>query len=297
MNKLPSFICVGAQKAATTSLHDILKNHPDIFLPERKEAHFFDNDERYQKGLDWWSNTFFSNYNNEKVIGVMTPEYLFYEEVPLRIYKDLGKDTKIIIILRNPVDRAYSHYLMSLRRGFENLSFQEAIELENDRIKDVFGRNHFSYISRGLYYEQVSRYYNLFGKDNVKVYLFEEDFIKNKHHMINDIQDFLDVPNIELNIDIKSNKAMTAKYKVINSFLMQESFLKNIARKLIPASSMKEKTYNFLTSLNQKEAIYKKLTTEEKRSITNKYYREDINKTAQLIDRDLSEWVNIEGKK
>jgi len=290
-SKLPSFICVGAQKAATTSLHDILRKHPDIFLPERKEAHFFDNDERYQKGLDWWKNTFFSNYNNEKVIGVMTPEYLFYEEVPLRIYEDLGKDTKIIIILRNPVDRAYSHYLMSLRREFENLSFQKAIELENDRIKDTFGRNHFSYISRGLYYEQVSRYYNLFGKDNVKVYLFEEDFIKNKNHMINDIQDFLEVPNIELNIDIKSNKATTAKYKVINSFLMKESFLKNIARKLISASSMKEKIYNFLSSLNQKEFIYKKLTTEEKKSITIKFFREDINKTAQLIDRDLSEWT------
>ena len=87
--KVIDFVCVGTQKAGTTTLHDILKNHKDIFLPKSKEAYFFDIDEHYQKGMNWWFKTHFSSYLNEKIMGVMTPEYLYYEEVPERIYKTL----------------------------------------------------------------------------------------------------------------------------------------------------------------------------------------------------------------
>ena len=85
-----NFICVGTQKAGTTTIHDILKNHQDIFLPEKKEAHFFDIENRYKKGLNWWKKEFFSSYGGEKSVGVFTPEYLYYDEVPKRILSNLS---------------------------------------------------------------------------------------------------------------------------------------------------------------------------------------------------------------
>jgi len=106
--KTPNFICLGAQKPGTTTLHDILKQYPEIFLPKDKEAPFLIVSEAYDKGVGWWLNHYFSDYNNESILGVMTPEYLYYEEVPNRILESCGPDVKLIIILRQPLDRAYS---------------------------------------------------------------------------------------------------------------------------------------------------------------------------------------------
>ena len=153
MNKLPNFLCVGAQKAGTTTLYDILKQHPEICLPVEKETHFFNKEARYLKGVTWWLKRCFSNYNNEKILGDITPEYLFFKKVPNRIFNTLGRDIKIIIIVRDPVARAYSQYLMSVTRGFEHLSFDDAIKIESTRIKDnKFNYNHFSYINRIIHY-------------------------------------------------------------------------------------------------------------------------------------------------
>jgi len=225
MSKPIDFICVGTQKAGTTSLHDILKNHPNIYLPERKEAHFFDIDERFDKGLDWWLETFFEGDKTNKKTGVFTPEYLYLKNVPERIKDVLGNELKILIILRQPTKRAYSHYLMSKRRGFENLDFNTALKEENSRLKEdtYYNKNHFSYISRGLYYDQIKRYIDVFGRENVKVFIFEND-------IINNIDDTL-----------KSTKD-------------------------------------------------KKLSLEEIQTITNTYFKEDIDKTEQLLNIDLSIW-------
>ena len=212
-----NFICVGTQKAGTTTIHDILKNHQDIFLPEKKEAHFFDIENRYKKGLNWWKKEFFSSYGGEKSVGVFTPEYLYYDEVPKRILSNLDLKTKIIIILRNPIDRAYSHYLMSKRRGYDKLSFDEGIEIENIRInKNEFSRNNFSYISRGMYFNQLNRYYSLFDSDNILVLNFEKDIVINLDQTINTIQKFIGVNVMNLKLNIKSNRASDARYEWIN---------------------------------------------------------------------------------
>ena len=79
---LPNFLCVGAQKAGTTTLYDILKQHPNIYLPKVKELHFFDKDDRYKLGLEWLTKYFVNGYKNQKAVGEITPSYLFYEKVP-----------------------------------------------------------------------------------------------------------------------------------------------------------------------------------------------------------------------
>ena len=160
-----NFYCVGAQKAGTTTLHDILIQHPEVYLPETKEAHFFDEDEKYKKGLNWYKKTFFSNYKGEKISGSCNPEYMYFDDVPKRIYDTIGTDVKFVFIFRNPMNRAYSHYLMSKRRCYEELSFADAILEEDKRIKkDYFNKTHFSYVSRGYYSQQVERYLKYFPK-------------------------------------------------------------------------------------------------------------------------------------
>jgi hypothetical protein len=109
MKPIISFYCIGTQKAGTTTLHDILKTHSQIYLPENKEAHFFDRNDRFNKGINWYLNYFFSSVKNEKAIGSFTPEYIFFPKVAKRIYESLGTNIKFIVILRNPVERAISN--------------------------------------------------------------------------------------------------------------------------------------------------------------------------------------------
>lgn len=293
MNKPLDFICVGTQKAGTTSLHDILKHHPNIFLPERKEAHFFDIDERYNKGLNWWFDTFFNGDKTNKKTGVFTPEYLYFENIPERIKNVLGTDIKIIIVLRQPAKRAYSHYLMSKRRGFEELPFNEALEKEQNRLKEntYFNSNHYSYLDRGRYYNQVKRYIDVFGKENVKVFIFEEDIIKNNTTTVKSFQEFIDVPFVNLDAQKQSNQASEPKSKWIRNLIFNKNNPIKKVLSLLPISNdFKFKVATKINSINQKPATSEKLSSEEIKNITNTYFKEDIENIEQLLKIDLSIW-------
>jgi len=287
----PNFICVGAQKAGTSTLHDILRNHPEIYLPELKEAHFFDDKERYIKGIDWWLCNFFKEYKGEKIMGVMTPEYLYYDDVPMKIVKSLGEEVKIIILLRNPVERAYSHYLMSKRRGFECLDFLKAIEIEDDRIRiNDFNKNHFSYINRGKYYQQVRRYYEQFGEKNILLLSFEKDLIMQVGQTICRIQKFLGVDIIELNTDMQSNRASAARFKFINNVVWGSSPLNKMIKPFVPSLTARIKIKRTLDKLNQVKNKECGLEKTIKNKIMNDYFLKDIIKLEKYIGADYSYW-------
>jgi len=122
---LPNFLIVGAQKAGTSSMVIYLSEHPDVSVP-LNEIHFFDIDERYKKGLKWYEKHF-KKWNGQKAIGEKTPIYMYLEKVPARIAKDLP-NIKLIFMLRNPTDRAWSNYWMRVRKGREFLSFREVLD-------------------------------------------------------------------------------------------------------------------------------------------------------------------------
>jgi Sulfotransferase domain len=288
---IPNFVCLGAQKAGTTTLHEILKDHPSIFLPERKEAHFFDQQERYSKGITWWLSEFFYGYNNEPIIGVMTPEYLFYAEVPERIHQHLGQDVKFVVILRHPVDRAYSHYLMSKRRGFEKLPFTEAIELEEERIHaGDHEKNHFSYLSRGYYSEQIDRYMKLYPRDQFLFLSFENDIRDNLNNSIQRIQEFLNVEFIELDTTIKSNRAAESKSQAAQHIIRGDHFLKRFLKLIIPTAARRKLKQRAIQINEQKEPSSRKLTSEEKTDIFNRYYSKEIETLNKLTGYDFSYW-------
>lgn len=138
---LPNFFIVGVQKAATTSLHNYLLYHPEIYLPAQKETKFFVDDKRYAKGIDYYEKTYFSDWNSQPAVGEIDPDYIYFQNALERISLHINiSATKFIFIFRNPVDRAFSHYLMTYRRGFEPLSFEDATEQEPNRIKKTIFR-------------------------------------------------------------------------------------------------------------------------------------------------------------
>lgn len=166
---LPEVLIAGAQKSGTTTLHHALRRHPSVFLPDQpQEIHFFDDDVNYAKGLEWYAR-FFKHASSSQVVAQTSPRYIYDPAAPARIHKDMPS-ARLIFILRNPVDRAYSHYALSLRYGIESLPFDAALQRERERlpVNETY-RRFFSYIDRGLYASQLERFRKVFPRDQMKV--------------------------------------------------------------------------------------------------------------------------------
>ena len=235
--KLPSFLCVGTQKAGTTTLHALLGLHPMIFLPPRKEVHYFSL--HYGEGLEWYRN-FFDSAGNKQITGEITPYYLFHPYVAERIANDLGK-VRIIILLRDPVARALSHYSHAVRLGFEDLELKQALKLEKRRLTDsdiilkrISGKHRHhqecSYASRSLYREQVERFWHYFGSENVLI-LPSELFFSSPWECLEQMHKFLDLPALSRPAD---NKKLHTRKNKGNSFSSQldPSIVKNLRERL-----------------------------------------------------------------
>lgn len=188
---LPNFIICGAQKGGTTALYAYLREHPEIFLPPKKEIHYFDLN--YHRGIEWYEKHFRGVTSEHKAIGEASPLYMYLEEVPERIYEILS-DVKLIFILRNPVDRAYSHYWHEVKLGYEWLPFEEAIKKERDRLSEdtLFNKQHYSYLDRGKYIEQLRRYRKYFSKEQMLI-LINDDIKRNPEKTMGRIFKFLNV--------------------------------------------------------------------------------------------------------
>jgi len=289
---LPNFIGLGAAKAGTTTLHDILIQHPDIFLPSLKESHFFDCPEYYDKGHGWYEKEIFGDYAHQKAIGEITPSYLYFDHVPERIYRLLGNRTKLICMFRNPMDRAYSHYLMMRRRGHEKESFEKAIGLEEERVKKGFYPGmRFSYIGSGLYATQIKRYLNYFPKENMFFIVFEEDFIKNRGVTITKLLDFLGVKGMELNLNIRSNPASYPKISFLNSLMFSPNPLKRAAKALVPSLALRRNIKSVIDGMNQTSHIFEKLDNDTKALLLKKYFSREIRELEEITGRDLRLWT------
>ena len=284
-----NFFCVGAQKAGTTTLHNILIQHPDIYLPKEKEAHYYDMEDRYNNGIEWYINTFYSNYSREKICGSITPEYLYFEMVPERLFKDFGSKLKLVFIFRNPIDRAFSHYLMTKKRLLEDNSFEDAIALETERIhKGYFENLHYSYLSRGLYATQLNRFLKYFPLENMYFINFEEDFVKNRANTIFQLLRFLEVPVVNLNVDIRSNKSQIVRFKFLQHILFKGISGKN-PFSFVP-KNMKVILREILLKIAFRENKNEKLN-EKTREDLKSYFENDIKELEIITRKDFSNWI------
>jgi hypothetical protein len=167
-----NFLLVGAQKAGTTALHDCLRQHPLIGTARHKEVHFFDNEDAFRGPVPDYGiyHSAFDPAPGKTLYGESTPIYLYWRDCPRRI-REYNPAMRILVILRDPVARAYSHWRMETGRGAETLSFGEAIRTERERCRQALPLQHrvYSYADRGFYCEQLRRYFSFFPREQILI--------------------------------------------------------------------------------------------------------------------------------
>lgn len=189
------FVICGTQKGGTTALDAYLREHSEICMADKKEVHFFDDEKQFSNGKPNYSkyHAFFSSKKSHKLLGEATPIYMYWNESPRRIW-EYNPNMKIIVLLRNPIERAYSHWNMERSRNADNLSFWEAINNEKERCRKALPQQHkvYSYIDRGFYLDQLRRFWKYFPKDRVLI-VKNEDLKQDPDETLNHVCEFLGV--------------------------------------------------------------------------------------------------------
>jgi hypothetical protein len=286
-NILPNFLIVGAAKSGTTSLFQYLNQHPDIYLPEFKEPQFLVLDKikgrvyKYAKSFDEYLSLF-ASAGSYKLRGEASVFYLYYYETAIEnIKKYLGSDVKIIIILRDPVERAFSAYNHTLQNNpDENLkSFGAALNAEEGRMKADKVSPMLYYKSMGLYYESVAAFKQNFK--NVLV-LDYEGLIKHPDNMLKQVFDFLEVPAFQVDYSTIYNKGGKVwKSKVLKNII--KSRPAQAITKLIPRKLIKRLKTRLLTPID------KNVPDDVKKSLES-YYAEDITKLVET-EHQFKYWL------
>lgn len=213
------FIIAGAQKSGTTALHHFLSRHPDISMGDQQEMHFFDNDEIFAESIDYellhqhyppaggptnlrqaraGRPRFLSPTAGQAVAGDCTPIYLYWKPAMERIWK-YNPQIKLIILLRNPAERAFAHWNMQRFKGRESLDFLDALKAEKKRAEEAapLQSRRYSYVDRGFYAEQLERVFKFFPRDQVEI-IKAEEFRRNNQQTLDSVFRFLGVRSIAI---------------------------------------------------------------------------------------------------
>lgn len=188
MAPLPNFLYIGPDKSGSTWIHRILLIHPEIYMSPVKDIYFFD--KNYERGFKWYSN-FFKGAKDEKIRGEVSHDYLFSSNALHRIYSDLP-DVKLMVCLREPVERAFSAYLYLIKHGMTKENFSEAIE----RFPHL--------LEQSKYAKYLGPYLNKFGKEKLFIGVFDE-LKNNPEGFINNVFKFLDIPQMEISKKMLEN--------------------------------------------------------------------------------------------
>jgi len=287
----PNFFIVGAPKAGTTSLYEYLKNVPGIFMPSLKEPHYFSEviipehhpyvhpirDKKKYLSL-------FEKAKNYKIIGEASPSYLTDPKAPKLIHQ-ISPNAKIVISLRDPVNRLFSQYLMRLRLGRDKATFHKELELElkngTDYSKPNLG------LETGLYSEKVKRYLNIFGKNQVKILIFEE-WIKNPKNTVNEIIKFLGLNHRIQNFKEEVFNPYGVSRNRFSKFVFNSPRIKKISRDIFSQSFRKLLREKLLVKHSSKP----KMDQNDRKNLV-KFYRNDVLKLQILLGQQLP-WTNFD---
>lgn len=290
---LPNFLIVGVQKAGTTSIYNYLREHPQVYMSLVKETNFLEKDwenlppEQQNKNgivtLDKYCELF-AEVKEEIAIGEASPNYLFHYESSAARIKKYVPNAKLIVVLRNPVERAYSDHLMHLRDaiGYRGLSEQ------------IKHSSHKSFILRkGFYYAPLAYYFDQFGREQVKVF-FYDDLCNNPQEFMAEFYQYLGVnKQFRPNTARKAQVAKIPKNKTINNLLKKNNILRNTATnilKTVMPVEARQKLRERLIDLNSQHKKQVPLSPEERQQLIE-LYREDILQLQDLVGRDLSSWL------
>jgi hypothetical protein len=314
-NKEPNFFVIGAAKCGTTTLYDFLEQHPDVYMSPIKEPHFFCSDIRienfsdeykkyvYSRGIniqdyvagdmskkywEWYVDDFttylklFKNVTNQKAIGEISNGYLF-STISATEIKDKYPQAKIVMILRNPVSRAYSHYLANVRDGRATLSFRDELEADLKKSNKGWCISH-NYVEMGMYYQQVKRFMDAFPNNQILIFL-NDDLKTDANAVGKKLFDYIGVDaNASINYSNKQNEAKMPKWTGLIKFITQTGLKRKLFRALPARMQANVKPFFF------KEGKIPKMSEEDKQWMIA-LFKDDIEKTQALINRDLSNWM------
>jgi hypothetical protein len=267
----PDFIIVGAMKGGTSTLAHLLEHQYNIVMAPG-EVNFFDNDKNYSKGKIWYQQQFKSKDNN-KIWGEKTATYHYDEKVPERIHK-YNPNIKLIWILRNPIDRAYSNYWHRVKYGGELNSFEDAVINEmQGKQNNIWGL----YLKRSLYAEQIMRFKQHFEADQMHIVVFEH-LIRDMKVQLSSLLDYLGIKNDNPVIPVRKSKNVT--YLPTSQKILKNS--RRLFGKTIPFKIIRK-------MFEKKIPGYPKMN-EQTRELLSTYFLESINELEDLSKLDLTTW-------
>lgn len=307
---LPNFFILGAAKSGTTSLYHYLKGHPQIYMSPVKEPEFFSfmgqridrGDHRLAPGIFAVTDpaayeALFKDAGGKPVVGEASPSYLYVPEAAQKI-RTWIPDPKFVAILRDPAERAYSHFNMRRNKGSANShetldSFEEALKAEEARIREGWACG-WHYKARGFYYGQVKRYHDLFGRERLRVFLYE-DLCSDPRRVLKEISRFLGVddsfmPDLK-RVHNKGRYQTRPRSRLLQGFLMRENPFKSLFRPLLGPEGrrwMRRSLHRMNTAVGSERPAG--LDPRTRKHLVEEY-REDILKLQGLIGRDLSAWL------
>ncbi len=294
---LPTFIVVGAAKSGTTALYHWLNQHPRVFMSPVKEPHFFSGlqptfsgpgDDRFNQPLvTSWEEycRLFEGADAFSVRGEASPSYLdLYEPSIVRMQETLS-DVKILMLLRHPTTRAFSEYVHLVRDGRENLSFRQALDAEDERMRRGW-RRIWAHKARGRYADAVQAYVSAFGRTNVGVWLYE-DLRDHPERTYREICQFIDVDDDFSPFFSQVNVGGLPRLPILHRWLNRPSGGLAWIRRWIPVG-WRARLRQSVDHLN----LGKMTMAEDDRAYLNEYYRDDIEKLRHVLpDVDFSPWM------
>jgi predicted ATP-grasp superfamily ATP-dependent carboligase len=299
VNRMPNFFIVGAARSGTTSLDRYLHQHPEIYMAPKKEVNFYTadhfpstgpGDDRINRGVIQHKDQYaqlFAGVAGERAIGESSVFYLCYSGTAERIAQAVP-DAKIIMVLRDPVERAFSAYMYLVRDGREHLGFVEALSQEEERRQKGF-EPMWWYKELGLYYRQVKRYLDVFGTQRVKVLLYDELFA-DPEAALRDIFTFLGVKdNVVVDTSVRYNIGGVPKsrilYTLLDNFIMEPGVLGKSIKFLVPSGLRSVWANKAKFMLSQSVSIDPEIQAQ-----LSAYFAEDVGKLEDLLQRNLSCW-------
>ncbi|NER33275.1 MAG: sulfotransferase [Oscillatoria sp. SIO1A7] len=314
---LPNFMCIGAQKSATTTILRILEAHPQVFMSEPMETRFFLDTTQLAAGIQKYEIEYFSGWSGQPAVGEKCPGYLYWPGVAERLYRDLGPDLKLIVTLRSPALRAFSQYRHNLARLQESRSFKEALETEANEIQQGTIIPRYGYIARGYYAQQLQRYFNLFDLKQLLIAKFERDIVRDLNGFTKKLYDFIGVDSFNpsplkrdfseleyLSFGLSLSNANSKENFVEINLRMPNSksipnWLKQLKRgKLSTNDPLVSRIYNpsayliqFARDFNSNKPKTHTLSREEELAINNCYFKEDIKLLQDMVPFEVNSWL------
>lgn len=299
---LPNFLLIGAQKAGTTALSYYLSQHPQVFMSPVKEPGFFafeNQSPNFSGPNDYQSfrlvttdlnqyQQLFEEVSSEKAIGEASTWYLYHPAAPNRIRYYIP-DVKLIAVLRNPVDRAFSSYMHLVKQGREPLaSFKDALAQEENRINAGWGYLWY-YKQMGLYANQIKRYLKEFENSQLRIFLYE-DLDNSPEKVLKEVFSFLEIEDEFMPpVLSRHNISGVKRSRLVDNLLENDNSFKSALRPFLP-TKFRQELANFVRVRN-----FKKYTCpEDVRSQLIKEFRDDIMELQDIVQRDLTGWLTFQ---